>query len=256
MTGSALTMARQRPSTSLRRALGHEWHHHRDRFLLYALLAVVIAVVAAVGDVRFGWVAILLAARLPAALAQEVREDGRQLRSALGISRADAVRARTLMVCGGQLVLALGAAGAILFAQWPADERHWASFDHRPYSGVGPTPMGLIDHLVDIGLWTGALLWTHALVGGHAFRLGEHVSKLGALASFLGICVVAGVLFSASSAAAIWALGLPALEFLDAVRPERLVLAARSGQVVALLLTLSGGAFVLALALRRWVRRA
>ncbi|MDN6400908.1 MAG: hypothetical protein L0K01_10745, partial [Brachybacterium sp.] len=97
MTDSALTIARQRPSTPLRRALALEWHRHRDRLLLFAVLSVVIGVIAVVLDVRLGWVALLLAARLPADLADRVPDEGRQLRSALGISRADAVRARTLV---------------------------------------------------------------------------------------------------------------------------------------------------------------
>lgn len=245
MTGSTQVSARQRPSTPMRRALGLEWAHHRDGFLLYALLAVAIAVIAALTDVRLGWVAILLAARMPAALAEDGTDDGRLQRSALGISRADAVRARTLMVLAAQLVLALGAAAAILLAQWPPEERHWASFDIRPFENSGPTPMGPIDHLVDIGLWSGALLWTHALVGGGAFRLGERVRSIGAMATFLAVCLVAAVLFAASITGVSWALG--GSEFL---------LEARLGQAITLLLTLGGGALALAIAQRRWVRRA
>ncbi|MGO1408929.1 MAG: hypothetical protein ACTHV2_11130 [Brachybacterium sp.] len=259
MTDSALTTARQRPSTPLRRALALEWHRHRDRLLLFAVLSVVIGVIAVVLDVRLGWVALLLAARLPADLADRFPDEGRQLRSALGISRADAVRARTLVVCGGQLLLALGAAAAILLTDWPPDERHWASFDVRQESGLAPTPMALVDHLVDIGLWSGALLWTHALVGGSAFRLGERLSAIGALASFLGACLLAGLVVVASSVLVGWALPQPgpeAMEALETLGAPQFVLAARSGQAIALLVALGGGALALTLAHRRWRRRA
>ncbi|AXK44385.1 hypothetical protein [Brachybacterium saurashtrense] len=256
MTGSALTATRKRPSTPARRALGLEWIHHRDRILLYALLAVAIAVIAAVTDIRLGWIAILLAAWMPATLAEDGTDDGRLQRSALGISRADAVRARTLMVCVSQLVLALGAAAVILLAQWPPEERHWASVDGRPFSFSAPTAMGLMDHLVDIGLWSGALLWAHALVGGSAFRVGERVGKLRAMATFLGVCLVATVLFGVSVAVASAAHGLPVLDDADALSGTGLLLEARLGQILTLLVTLGGGALALVLAHRRWVRRA
>lgn len=256
MTGSVLASTTPRPSTPVRRALGLEWTHHRDRIVLYALLAVVIAVIAAATDVRLGWVALLLAARMPAALAEGGTEDGRLQRSALGISRADSVRARTLMVCAAQLVLALGAAAAILLAQWPSGERHWASVDFRPFSYSAPTPMGLTDHLVDIGLWTGALLWTHALTGGSAFRLGERVGQIGAMATFLGVGLVAGVLFSASTLGMSLVVALPFFDSVEALSGSTFTLEARLGQVITLLLTLGGGVLALVLAQRRWVRRA
>lgn len=82
------------------------------------------------------------------------------------------------------------------------------------------------------------------------------VSTRGAPASFLGVCIAAGLLFSASSGAASWALDLPALEILDAVSPDRVVLAARPAQATALILALGGGITALVLRSRRWVRRA
>ena len=145
------------------------------------------------------------------------------------------------MVCAGQLVLALGAAGAILLGDWPASARHWSSFDIRPTS-EGLRPMGWRDHLMDIGLWIGALLWTHALTGGRAFDLGVRPSAVVALARFLGCCLLAG----AGIAVAWWLLG--------AVLPA--VTAARLAQVLVLVLTLGGGALPLVLGQRRWRHRA
>ena len=262
MTGTAdqRTAARPapRPLTPLRRALGLEWHHHRVRILLYAMLAVVIALVAVFVDLRLGWLAILLAARLPADLADAVPEDGRQQRSALGISRADAVRARTVLICAGQLVLALGAVGAICLTEWPPEQRHWSGFDIRS-TGLGPLPMTWWDHLVDIGLWSGAILWTHALVGGRAFRPGAKLSGVDALARFLGVSLLAGLVVAGSTLLASFVLlnleseGAASFDT-DAI--TRFVVAARAGQLVTLTLAFVGGIVALLIAQRRWARRS
>ncbi|ATG52785.1 hypothetical protein CFK38_15565 [Brachybacterium vulturis] len=146
-----------------------------------------------------------------------------------------------------------------MLTDWPPDERHWASFDVRERSGAAPHPMGPVDHLVDIGLWSGVLLWTHALVGGSAFRLGERASKLRAIAAFLGVCILAGLVFSASSLLVGWAstpAGPETTTALETIGAARFVLTARSGQAIALLVTLCGGALALVVARRRWVRRA
>lgn len=261
MTGTAdsRTAARSapRPLTSLGRALGLEWQHHRGRILLYALLAAVIVLVAILAELRLGVVAILLAARLPADLA-DASEDGRYQRSALGISRADAVRARTLMICGGQLVLALGAVGAICLTQWLPDARHWSSFDIRS-TELGPLQMTWWDHLVDIGLWSGAILWTHALVGGRAIQLGERPSRIGALAQFIGISLLAWLMVAGSTLLAsvvLMNLESDAAAALGAAGTTRFVVAARVGQSLTLVLTFGGGVLALLLAQRRWVRRA
>lgn len=257
MTGAAPATTRQRPSTPLHRALGVEWQHHRGRILLCVILAVVTVLVAVIVDLRLGVVAILLAARLPADLA-DASEDGRYQRSSLGISRADAVRARTLLICGGQLALGLGAVGAILLTEWHPEARHWSSFDIRS-TELGPLPMTRWDHLVDIGLWSGAILWTHALVGGRAFQLGERPSGIGALAQFLGISLLAWLLVAGSTLLAsflLMNLEAEAASAFDAAGTTRFVVAARVGQSITLLLTFGGGVLALLLAQRRWARRA
>jgi len=260
MTGTAAhraeTRPKSRPSTPLRRALLLEWRSHRELLLIYAALTAGIVLIAVVADLRFGVVGIVLAARLPADLADRVPEDGRQLRSALGISRADAVRARTLVVCGGQLMLALGAVGEILLTDWLPSERHMISFDIRR-GEEGPHPMAWPDHLVDIGAWTGAILWTHALSGGRAFRLGARPSPLGTMAQYVGICLLAGFLFVSTVQLiqmALTGVDTGAVAALESM--PQFVIAARSAQLLTLLPVLGGGLLALLLAHRRWVRRA
>lgn len=252
MTGTAAHSAVTRPALRL------EWRLHHELLLIYAALAVGIVLVAVVADLRLGVVAILLAARLPADLADRVPEDGRQLRSSLGISRADAVRARTLVVCGGQLMLALAAAGAILLTDWLPGEGHWSSLRYSR-AGEAPTTVASWAHLLDIGLWTGAILWTHALSGGRAFRLGARPSGMGAMAQFLGCCLLAWFLFI-SSAQVITMVLMTAdtgvLVELRALGDHPFAVGARFGQVLTLIPVLGGGILALLLARRRWVRRA
>lgn len=247
-----------RPSSPLRRALGLEWHRHRSLLALYVSLAAAIVLIAVFLDVRLGAVAILLAAHLPADLADRVPEEGRQLRAALGISRAEAVRARTLVVCLGQLVLALGAAGAILLSDWSPGQRHWNSVMVSDTVN-GPQPMTGWDHLVDIGMWSGALLWTHALTGGAAFQLGARPSKLQAVGAFLGSCLVAGLVMAGTLLLTSWALMTlepGSVEVLRNAGTDRFELAVSFGQGIGLLLALGGGILALVLARRRWMRRA
>lgn len=250
---SAAGIGARRPSTPLRRALGLEWRLHRERFLLFAGLSLLTVLLSALIDLRIGVLGLLLAARLPVDLADRVPEEGQQLRSALGISRAQAVSARTLMVCAGQLVLGLGVAAGILIGDWPPEQRHWMSFDIRATSQVGPDQMTLPDHLVDIGLWAGALLWTHALTGGRAFSLGARLHGRVALARFFGILLLAGLGFA--GAVQLIELILPAGEdSADLVRHG--LLQARLAQGLMVTVTLGGGILALLLAHRRWLRRA
>lgn len=247
-----------RPASPLRRALGLEWHRHRSLLALYAALSVAIVLIAAVLDARLGVLAILLAVRLPADLADRVPEEGRQLRAALGISRAEAVRARTLMVCLGQLVLALGAVGAILCSDWLPGEQHWNSVVVSD-SVHGPRPMTGWDHLVDIGMWSGALLWSHALTGGAAFRLGVRPSRLHAFGAYLGSCLVAGLVMGAVLLLTSWGLMTldpGSVEALRTPSTERFERATDFGQGVGVLLILGSGVLGLLLARRRWMRRA
>ncbi|MDN5822267.1 MAG: hypothetical protein L0H39_12360, partial [Brachybacterium sp.] len=260
MTGTAAPRAGAhqgtRPSGPLYRGLVLEWRRNRERLLVYAVLTVTITLIAVIFGVRLGFVAILLAARLPADLADPEPKDARQLRSALGISRADGVRARTLMISAGQLMLALGAAGAILLTDWQPGERHWASFDGSR-NGAGALPMTWPDHLVDIGLWTGAILWTHALSGGRAFRLDERPSGLSTMARFLGLCLLAALMFVGLVQIVnmmLMTMDTGVIGVLDAMYDSRFVAAARIGQLLTLIPVLGGGIIALLLASRRWAR--
>lgn len=247
-----------RPSTPLRRALGLEWRRHCDLLLVHAALAVMIALIAVLLDTRLGVIAILLAARLPADLADRSAEEGRQLRSALGVSRADAVRARTVMVCAGQLVLALGACAAILLTDWGPSASHWSSVSYST-AGEVPEPLSLREHLLDIGLWSGAILWTHALSGGGAFRLGGRPSGIVMVARFLGLCLLAYVVLVGSAQAVTMLVMSSETGFLAGLRAldaHPFEIGAGLGQALALAVLLGGGAVALLLAHRRWVRRA
>lgn len=248
MTDSLLSGARRRPATPLRRALGHELRLSWDLLALYGAFIVVALQCANLLDVRLGIVLILLAARLPADLADRVPESGRQLRAALGISRADAVRARTLLLSAAQLVLVLGTAGVILLSEWGPGEAHWSSID----SG-GSSLATLRDHLVDIGLFSGAIAWTHALVGGDAFRLGSRPSGSRAVALYLGVSLLIGLVLWGS---ALLTSALLLNAGVDDGQGARFVIAEGVAQGIALGLALGGGVTALALRCRRWVRRA
>ncbi|MGO1503418.1 MAG: hypothetical protein ACTHWV_00470 [Brachybacterium sp.] len=253
MTGSVQNTTRQRPSTSLRRALWHEWRRRRDLFALYGTFMTVALLCAIHLDFRLGVVLILLAVRLPADLADPVLEDGMQLRSSLGISRADAVRARTLLVSAGQLLLALGAAGVILLSDWAPGAQHWSSLGIVTANDDGSSPPALWDHLVDIGLFSGAIAWTHALIGGDAFRLGARMTGRRAVVWFLGVCLL---IYLALVGSMLLTSGLLLSAGADDDLGTRFVIAERVAQGTALLLTLGGGITALVLRYRRWVRRA
>ena len=253
MTGSTPITARQRPSTPLRRALGHELRRRRDLFALYGVIMTVCLQCAVHLDLRLGFVLILLAVRLPADLADPVLEDGRQLRSALGISRADAVRARTLLISSGQFLLVLGTVGVILLSDWQSGSQHWSTLQVATGTDPGPAPPGLWDHLVDIGLFSGAIAWTHALIGGDAFRLGARLTGVRAIAQYLGVCLLSWLVLSGG---VLLAGALPQGAGADEAPGARWAIATTLAQVIALVLSFAGGIAALVLRSRRWVRRA
>lgn len=241
-----------RPSNPRRRALGFEVRHHWDVLAFHGVLATILIVLAQHIHVTMGVVLILLAARLPADLADQVREEGRMLRSSLGISRADAVRARTLVILAGQLLLAAGTAWIILITDHAPGYTHWSAIDISPV-GSGPSPLTLKDHLVDIGLWSGAIIWTHALIGGEAFRLGRRPTGRRAIALFLGVCLVTYLALWISALLTNYALMTAGV---DEIGGSRSGAAATTAQILALVLTTGGGIAALLMARRRWIRRA
>src|SRR5699024_11569835 len=102
----------------------------------------------------------------------------------------------------------------------------------------GPASPTLGDHLVDIGLFSGAIAWTHALMGGDAFRLGARLTGRRAVAVYLGTCLLLGVVLSLS--------GMLTAELLLRVGTDDdpyapFALAAKSAQGIAVGLALGGG---------------
>lgn len=258
MTGTApaaqaAPRPRLRPSTPLRRALGLEWRRRRDLLALYGAFVLVALLLAVLFDVRLGVVLILLAVRLPADLADPVLEDGLQLRSALGISRADAVRARTLLVSTVQLLLVLGAAGVILLSDWAPETQHWNDLGIVSAHDDGSAPPTTWEHLVDIGLFSGAIAWSHALAGGDAFRLGVRLTGRHAIARYLGVCLLTYLVLIGSM---LLTSGLLLSAGVDDDLGTRFVIAERAAQVATLVLALGGGIAALLLRTRRWVRSA
>lgn len=249
---SAPPAAPARPSTPLRRALGVEMRLHRDVLAIYGMIAVLLLLLAWYIDLPFGVVLILLAARLPADLADTRVEDGLMLRSSLGISRADAIRTRFALVTASQFLLAIAAAGIILVTDHAPSYTHWSSFEISRDGSV-PVPLTLRDHLVDIGLWSGAIAWTHALIGGEAFRLGRRPTGRRALALFLGVCLLTYLVLMGSMLLTSYLLMTAGIDGIDGFR---FVAAATTAQLLALVLTLGGGITALAVARRRWIRRA
>lgn len=254
MTGIDLAPERaERPSTALRRALDHEWRQHRDVIAFHGVIAVILIQLAWLLDIPFGVVLILLAARLSADFADTRPEDARLLRSSLGISRADAVRARFLLVIAGQLLLALAASWIILITHHPTGYTHWSGFDIASSTGTRPAPPALWDHLVDIGLWSGAIIWTHALIGGEAFQLGTLPTGRRALALYLGVCLLAFLVLTLSMvliSSLLMVLGI------DGADGHRFIVASTAAQAITVALTLGGGTVALLCNRRRWVRRA
>ena len=254
MTSADLAPGRaERPSTALRRALGHEWRQHRDVIAFHGVISMILIQLAWLLDIPLGVVLILLAARLPADFADTRPGDGRLLRSSLGISRADAVRARFLLVTAGQLLLMIAAAWIILITDHAAGYTHWSSFDITSSTGAGPAPPALWEHLVDVGLWSGAIVWTHALIGGEASRLGTQPTGRRALALYLGICLLAYLVLTLSMlliSSLLMVLGI------DGAEGHRFIAASTAAQAVTVALTLGGGSAALLLSRRRWIRRA
>lgn len=248
-----LSRTTRRPSAPLRRALSHEWRQHRDVIAFHGVIAVILIQLAWLFDIPLGVVLILLAARLPADLADKQPEDGRMLRSSLGISRADAVRARVLVTIGGQLMLAAATAWIILVTDHAPAQVHWSGFDSRSAASPGPTVPGLWDHLADIGLWSGAILWSHALIGGEAFQLGRRPTGPRAIALYLGVCLLAYLVLMGCWLLASYLLMELGMNDVDG---RRFVAAAGLAQSITVALTLGGGATALLLAKRRWIRRA
>lgn len=240
----------RRPSTPLRRALGFEVRQHWDVLAFHGVIAVILVLLAWYVDVALGVVLILLAARLPADFVDRRPVDGRMLRSSLGISRADAVRARFLVVIAGQLLLAVAAAWIILLIDPAPSESHWSTFDIG--SSLGPVPLTLRDHLVDIGLWSGAIAWSHALIGGEASRLDKRPTGRRAIALYLGVCLLALVVLTVSGVLTNHLLGAGS----GGIDLQRAFAVAEISQAITVALTLGGGITALLMARRRWIRRA
>jgi hypothetical protein len=152
-------------------------------------------VVISFGGFRGGFLLILLATVMPAYLARGGHGSADELRASLGISRADAVRARTRIVCTAQIVLILLMTMIALFG-------------HVDGSSILATLTGGIVLVngpsvvvwADILTWAPAIVVAHAVVGRAAMREADRVREFLGLGVYIGTyvgLVVLAVLISA-----------------------------------------------------------
>lgn len=243
-----ITTHRERPTTPLRRAFALEREHHQALVGFYGLLAVAVIQLSVFGGIHLGFVLILLAARVPANLVTHRHDDELLLRASYGISRADAARARFWMVLWCQAPLVLGAAWSILARDYGADGSHWSTFSSSP----GPSTPVLRDHLVDIGLWTAAIIWVHALLGGEANRPGRGPAGARAIALFLGVSIIEGIVL----AGAWWVLRVLEEGDPSAGDPSTMIATSATAQWITMALALGSAILVLLWRRRRWIRTA
>lgn len=247
---TAITPAarRERPTGSLRRAFALEHKHHYDLLGLYGILAVVVIQLSWFAEIHVGFVLILLAARAPCDLVGRRHDDERLLRASLGISRADAVRTRFLMVLWCQVLLMAGAAWSILARDYGPDDLHWSSFASSP----GPAALTLQDHLVDIGLWVAAIMWVHALLGGEANRPGRGPAGARAIALFIGVSIMECMLLIGVW----WLVRLPFENSPSGGDMTSFAQTSSTAQLITVALALGSAVLVLLWRRRSWIRHA
>lgn len=248
VSATVTTPHRMRPSSPSRRALALERRHHRDLAGFYGLLAVAVIQLSVLGGIHLGFVLILLAARVPADLVSHRHDDERLLRASYGISRADAARARFWLVLWCQTPLVLGAAWSVLARDYGTGGSHWSTFSYSP----GPSTPVLRDHLVDIGLWTAAVIWVHALLGGEANRPGRGPAGARAIALFLGVSIIEGIVL----AGAWWVLRAVEEGGPNSVDLSTMIATSATAQWVTMVLALGTAILVLLWRRRRWTRTA
>jgi hypothetical protein len=173
-------------SDSLRTALRLDLRLHWSYLFWILVLGVICLYSAVAHGTRWAIGPILCAAAVPGALGSDDPDSIHELRAALGISRAAAVRSRTRMVCVLQGLLAAVAAVAI----FAGDDPDGPGVMHRIVHAGGMQVMApTIHYWADLLIWLTALIASHLLYGCVAMRAGTTFALVGCVATYLWVYV-------------------------------------------------------------------
>jgi hypothetical protein len=235
-------------SDSLRTALRLDLRLHRVE--LRAVLALVFGFgVISFGGTRIGFFLIFMAAVMPAYLAHGDHPSAPELRSSLGIARADVIRARTRIVCTVQTVLIVLGTFVVLFGYVDDESSLLVTLTAGTVLVNGPSA----EVWADILTWVPAIVVAHAAMGRVALSEGRRVYEFLCLLIYLGTylgLVVLAVLISAPLGA--FSKG-PARDVWELVQDTPMLSTVR---VVVGALALVGAVAALAMRHRTWIREA
>lgn len=251
---------RRERRAALVRGLHLEFARHRCYLLMSVALCLLLVAGSLVWTFQLGFLVILWTLHLPAKLASPVKDvawrgDRDQLwRATQGVSRADTVRARTLLIGIAQTFAVLVVTALVLI------------------NNVGVTSLVLVpgsERLVEISAawllavgpltFTAAIVWSHAVVGGQALRSGRAYVLASSLCTYVAVYLALGLgsLFAAIGVSFLAGDGV------DSFMPEpELFLESDAGQwslltaILVPLLALLAGIYALVRRSRRWARGA
>jgi hypothetical protein len=171
--------------TGLSRALRLDLRLQRPTLLSYLIVAVIFTLLALVGA-RFGFFVILWAACMPVFLGRADRPETRGLRAALGVSRADAVRARTAVLVLAQLVLMVLAALILLLAPDPSTVDEPSMVAQHEFATDVYMTVPSAHFWSDVLTWSTAIVVVHVMTGHEALRRATWLQTIGAVACYFG----------------------------------------------------------------------
>lgn len=202
--GGQVSTPGSRRGAGFRRALRMDIRLHRADLLGYLVGAAFFILLAVLG-IRLGVILILWAACMPAILGRTDRPGLSQLRGALGISRADVVRARTVLVCSVQFVLAILVVVIMLLAPETATDP-----DDQPMtrqvtvSDDGHLMVPTVHLWWDVVTWVWAIIAVHIMSGRDALRRSTRLNVIGGLACYAGAYVLSTVLIVGLNQLILW----------------------------------------------------
>lgn len=175
------------PRGGLRRALRVEIALQRDALVGTSTIATIVLAIALPGFGRLGGILLALALWTPYMLAMGDGPDRWAARAELGISRADRVRARTVLVV--MLQAALSAVVVLILQFGPprtraTDGEMLMMTWHAMGLGIS-LPMPTAQLWADVMTWLPALVITHLWVGREALRRASTWVLLGSGATFV-----------------------------------------------------------------------
>lgn len=172
--------------TGFSRALRLDLRLQRPTLLSYLIVAVIFTLLALVG-MRLGLFLILWAACMPVFLGRADQPGTRGLRAALGVSRADAVRGRTALLCLAQLTFAV-LAGLILWLVpdqgGTVDEASMTT--RQEISGDLSVVVPSAHFWSDVLTWSTAIVVVHVMTGREALRRATRLHTASAVACYIG----------------------------------------------------------------------